>query len=170
MEGSDVLLTLVEVAVAFAGFSSIVVLFQRRDSEHWDFPTLYSYRAMLRNSLAAAFFSGLPFGLYYFELSAAVLWSICSGVLACFLVFPLRQFSAFVRGAGLMKMRSPRLTVLIVAGGHGAALLLQVANAVGIGFSRELAPYLVGVLWLTANSGLQFFNLVTLPLPDRPQE
>jgi hypothetical protein len=170
MEGRDIFLSMAEVAVAFAGFSSIVVLFQSQGTEGWMFSTRYSYHAMLRNSLAAAFFAGLPMGLHHLDLSPSVLWATSSGVLACFLILPSRQFQKFTRGGGLAELKMPWLAVIIIGGGHFLCLALQLANALAIGLSRNLGPYLVGVMWLTVNSGFLFYHLVTLPLPERLSE
>jgi hypothetical protein len=49
-------------------------------------------------------------------------------------------------------------------------VLLQLLNALGIGFSREFGPYLVGVVWhLMQASGL-FVALVWIPAESIDRE
>jgi hypothetical protein len=60
-------------------------------------------------------------------------------------------------------------SVLVMVGnqlGFTAALVAQVINVAGWGFSRESGPYLFGVSWLVVNAGVMFYRLVTLPVPE----
>ncbi len=49
-----------------------------------------------------------------------------------------------------------------------SALLLQLVNVAGIGFQREFAPYLIGLVLLLGMSGAQFSRLLFLGItsPD----
>ena len=60
MVGGDVLLTLAEVSVAFAGFSSVVVLFVHRDPANWPPAVPARLRAMVESSLGTLYASLLP--------------------------------------------------------------------------------------------------------------
>ena len=64
MESSDLFLTLGEIAVTLAGFASIVVVFNRRESGTWERADVSRLRGMLATSLYAAFFSVLPIGIH----------------------------------------------------------------------------------------------------------
>ena len=78
MEDIDAMLSLGEISVAFAGFSSIVVLLKRRDVAEWQALDASRFRAMLLASLLTAFFAVLPFPLYKLRVPRDLLWSISS--------------------------------------------------------------------------------------------
>jgi hypothetical protein len=78
------LLTFAEIAVAFAGFSSIVVLFRRDPGGKWKRVHALAFRDMITVSLLAALFSLLPFALTRLGLSPATVWGSLSGIMgAC---------------------------------------------------------------------------------------
>ena len=79
MSTLDSLLTLAEIAVAFAGFSSVVVLFSRRDEDGWRGFDQTRFRVMLLASLFAAFFAVLPLPLKELGVSHSVIWAACGG-------------------------------------------------------------------------------------------
>src|SRR5262245_15275108 len=86
MEDVDALLALAQISVAFAGFSSIVVLFNRRDLAEWHALDTTRFRVMLLASLMAGFFAVLPLPLYKLRVPIDLLWSICSAALGICLV------------------------------------------------------------------------------------
>ena len=57
---SDLLQTIAEIAAAFAGFASVVVIFRRRGNVHTDEATRVTFQSMLLGSLFVVFFSLLP--------------------------------------------------------------------------------------------------------------
>ena len=68
-DASEVLLTLAEISVAFAGFSSIVATFQKRSGDDGTQFDHFRFWIMLEFSLASLLFSMLPFALYFAGLS-----------------------------------------------------------------------------------------------------
>jgi hypothetical protein len=151
----DTLYTFAEVAVAFAGFASIVVVFRRRDQGEWSADDATAYRAMLFNSLFACAFSLLPAVLTPFEMPSSVLWASCSGL---FLVYATWR----ILDGTVLNRRSPPRILLVSA---VAAILAQAANVVGIPFGRGQPLYLVGVGLLIFIAGYNFFRLVGVPPP-----
>ena len=74
MPESDVLLTIAEVAVAFAGFSSLVGILGQRSS--LDDPRVLGVRmrAMLLSSLVVVAFSILPVALGRYAATSELVW------------------------------------------------------------------------------------------------
>ena len=78
MENGGILLTIAEVAVAFAGFASIVSVLGRRSSDTPEHINALRMRAMILSSLLAVAFSILPFLLHSYGLAGAALWRTSS--------------------------------------------------------------------------------------------
>lgn len=158
MGAIDSLLTLAEIAVAFAGFSSVVVLFRRSDQDRWEGFDRVRFRIMLLASLLAALFAVLPLPLQELGVPHDFIWMICSGGLAL-----------YVGGGAVVQFRTRRLFTnpfdrtlsvffQLVAWG---VLACQVLNVIGIGFHRQSGPYVLGVSWLLFQAGWQFYRLVS---------
>ena len=82
MEPAQGLLTFAEIAVAFAGFSSLVVLFRRDASGRWRRIDALAFRDMIGISLVAAAFSVFPFLVLQFSPQPAMVWGSLSALLA----------------------------------------------------------------------------------------
>lgn len=151
---------LAEIAVGLAGFSSIVVVFRRRDAGGtWKPEDAFRFRIMLESSLFAALFAIAPAALAALNVPPGVLWPTASAALLVYLASETIQRPRAIRRlpAGAL---NPRLVGSIV-GLHLAAAVLQVLNVVGWGVSPGPGPYLAGVTWLTTYAGLMFYRLVT---------
>ncbi len=164
MEHTDTLLTIAEIAVAFAGFSSIVVVFRDRYSEGWEPLDAVRYRAMLAGSLMTALFTAVPLVVSWLAVPPSLIWRVSSTVLLLwFFVLIFAQYrirSLFPTPAGQVSW------VLFILTSSGAAACLGL-NALGIAFHGAAEPYLVGITWILVLSGWQFFQLVALP-PNIP--
>ena len=158
MGAIDSLLTLAEIAVAFAGFSSVVVLFSRSDQDAWQGFDQMRFRIMLLASLLAAFFAVLPLPLQELGVPHGLIWLICSGGLAFYVgggaIGQLRTRHIFTRPAE----RAVWILFQLAAWTTFACLVL---NVVGVGFHRQAGPYVLGVSWLLFQSGWQFYRLVS---------
>ena len=160
MVGSDLLQTLAEVSIGFAGFASIVVVFQRRDSELWSDEDALRYATMLSSSLASLFFSIIPVALHLCGLTDSWVWRTSSALLAVWLVFV--ALISGRRSAETFRATSLNSAILIAFIALSiAALLLQLANL------RLTSPglYVFGVLYLLATAGLTFYRLVQVRKP-----
>lgn len=162
MVGADVLLTVAEVAVAFAGFASVVVLFQHRDPTKWQPQIIVRLRTMVESSLGALFFSLLPFALHHLGATGQQLWAWSSGLMACVMV----GFFTVVTKRSIPLIRSSRLSPrfsLIAAGFTVLVLGVQILNSAGFFFHREFGAYLIGVIWSLAFASLMFLRVVVFP-------
>ena len=162
MQGSDVLLTIAEVAVAFAGFASIAVLFQHRDPRQWPPEVVVRLRTMIESSLATLFTALLPFALFHLGLADQALWAASSLLLALILV----GYGGRVWALSRRSLAAGRLSRAFTATNGAIALLLTVAlllNSAGVLFQRSFGPYLVAVLWNLGFTSLMFLRVVVVP-------
>ena len=165
MQDKDVLLTLGEIAVAFAGFASIAILFRRPDRDAWEPEFALRYRGMLASSLFACVFAFLPLILGRFDLSSLALWSSCSALLLTYCTYRMAaNVPASVRIFAQRGERLPQDYSVSIAIG-ALVVILQLGNIIGMPFGRGPAPYLAGVALLVAIAGTNFFALVTVPRP-----
>ncbi len=159
---ADLLLTMAEVSVAFAGFASITVLFRGRSAGDWTIPDQLRYGAMLRGSLCACLFSLFPIVLLRAGLSEPWTWSLSSVGLIIYGGLASRVF------AFLFRIRArPSVEILRNVVVAGLIVALQLLNLLRVGFDREAAPVLVGVGLLLTNAGMNFYRLVVV-YPSAP--
>ena len=161
MPGSDFLQTLAEISIAFAGFSSIVVLFRRREADEWTPEDAFRYRTMLLMSLAALFYSVLPSGIHYWEVSDPVVWRSSSAALSIFIAYVAASglpISLRFAREGRISLRIVVVFSLCIFG----ALLVQGFNLFG---PPKPGPYITGVLVILGSAGLAFFRLVYIRAP-----
>ena len=76
------LYTIAEVGVTLAGFSGLVVAFQRRDLSSWSPGEFLSFFFLITNSLLVVIFSLLPIPLLLWGLSEGTIWAVCSPLMA----------------------------------------------------------------------------------------
>ncbi len=158
---TDLLLTMAEVSVAFAGFASITMLFRGRSDGEWKFADVLRYGAMLRGSLSACFFSLLPVVLSRAGVSETWTWSLTSVALLGYGAAMSRTFAL------LFRLRA-RVSAEIIRNALAVGLIvsIQLLNLLSVGFDREAAPVILGVSVLLANAGANFYRLVLI----RPSE
>jgi hypothetical protein len=154
---SELLLTMAEVAVAFAGFASITVLFRGRSGGKWAIPDVFRYGAMLRGSLCACLLSLLPVALFRAGVSEPWTWSLTSVGLLAYGVLASRVFAFLFRVGARANAEIARNAIAV-----GLIVSLQLLNLLGLGFHREAAPVLLGVGLLLANAGANFYRLVVV--------
>ena len=165
MSDSDILLTIAEVAVAFAGFSSLVGILGQRSS--LDDPRVLGVRmrAMLLSSLLVVAFSILPVVMARYGTTPELLWSSSSLMLlvtvGAFCVWVLLSFRSLGRPA-LTRTWVQRLiilpTVFLTLTSLVALLLVNVMLA-------RPAIYLTALLLLLFQSGHTFCHIVFSFLP-----
>ena len=165
MSESDVLLTLAEVAVAFAGFASLVGVLGQRTSADDPLVIGVRMRGMLLSSLLVVAFSIFPILLGRFGASPELTWRASSLVLlaatASYYVWFLRAVSALGRTKipttnFQLKVIIPILLLLALSLGT-----LLVAN----GFFATPAVYLTALALLLFQSGFAFCLIVFSFLP-----
>ena len=86
MEGSDILQTIAEVAIALTGFTGIVVALGDRSHAPLSGFGRARFRILLAGSLAALILSLLPFLLHHNGVPPHAIWAICSGLVVLYMV------------------------------------------------------------------------------------
>ena len=161
MEYSDTLIAVVEVAIAFAGFSGIVSVFGRRSASEWSLGDRHRLSNLLRASFIALFVAFFALLLLGAGLPERRTWAISSAVWAlCWLVLAGNSFyrtTAAIR-SGEVPARAMYLRVMLVA--SVAFTLLQVANAV---YLQTFWAFLSGLLFALAVAASQFVRLLYAP-------
>jgi hypothetical protein len=153
MQGSDALVVIAEISLGLAGFSGIVLVLARRAPSPWD-----SWRtlSLLGASFGALLLSLIPFGLHFSGVPAPALWRLSSGAMVLYyLAFIAPSFVLLLR---LEKSQLPYYWIVGVVASAGSAgnALLQLLNALAIGFSGNLAVFFWGLVWFVFYSAAQF--------------
>jgi hypothetical protein len=99
LAGSGYLYTVAVIAITFAGFSGMTMIFRQILGEHFSRLDSFVVRTVIQLGLMAAFACLLPPLLAQFEIAAAVNWRISSAILAILLCgwsadFPRRRRAA----------------------------------------------------------------------------
>jgi hypothetical protein len=158
VSGDDVLLTIVEVAVAFAGFSSVVAVFGQRATGRWSEEDLVRLMFLISSSLVVMFLALLPFFLKLLRCGDAAVWGISSTFLAASAVVLTVGAWRRVRAVGSKQsffLGSTVVNSLL----RSAAFILQVLNLVGP-FDLEAGPFVVGTGLLLLTAVLPFGTLL----------
>ena len=159
------LYVLAEIAVALAGFSSVIVAFRRHGTmTTWQPLDAYRFRIMLEAGLAAALFAILPGAIEGLGVAPKYHWRLLSALMLLYLVFDVWRRGRLSRGLSL----NPTLTIIILTG-ILAATVIQVLNVADWLVRSGSGPYVFGVSWLTVNSGLMFYLLVSRSM-DAPDD
>ena len=160
IEGSNVLIVIAEVSVAFAGFAGIVSVFRQRELAAWAPVDANRFRFMVECSLTTTVFALLPFVFHYLGAPATATWSACSGLMAVATAVIFVDGTLRVRRVGFQAPGfSVALTRFTQAGTILTFMLLSL-NALRIGFTAEFGPYLAALAWILAGSGIMFFRLL----------
>jgi hypothetical protein len=165
LDQTDVLLTLGEISVTFAGFAGVIILFLRRDAGRWVAADVTRFATMLACSLGALVFSLLPLPFISAAVPEPTAWGTCSVVLAAFLasIAGIGVWGNIFFGRGTF---NPYLTTLVVGGSFAAAAVLLL-NVIGVGFYRGFTGYLIGLIWVVVMAATFFARLVYLGIRDR---
>ena len=150
----DVLLSVAEISVAFAGFAGIITAVTGRTGGGWDPGNLTRFRLMIYSSLAAVVACLMP---YVFLLnSEEVDWGWSIGLLGIFLLafsaFWIRSF--FLRRSNLNNYVSFGVSFIAIVG-----TAAQFGALLGF-FNQDLGVYFVGVFCLFMQTCIAFIRLV----------
>lgn len=160
-EPSDVLLTLAEVAVAFAGFASVVAIFQARWTRSETPFDLFRFWVMLAFSLATLVFALLPFLLHFLGLPDSTMWRLSSALLGLFVLGNALFISRLIRRRVPAVVSSLTTSLSVSANAtYTAALAAQVTNLVGVFGGPGFGLYLLGLFLVLFGAGVNFVRLV----------
>ncbi len=164
MAGSDVLLAVAEIAIAFAGFSSIVAVLGQRTSGRWGRADVFRLAAMVQSSLITLLFAFLPLCLSFLGLGEPAAWVVASILLAGAIALltslsHLRARSLYSPAESSSAGTSRGIAAAMLLLG-GLIVALQVCNIFGVVFKRGPGPYITGLVLLLGISAVQFVRLL----------
>ena len=156
----DSFTSLMEFAVAIAGFSGITMAVQARSADHSEIQ-VFRNAMLILFSLSAAFTAAIPQVFAHFGASGPEIWTRSSLAYApiCFATllapfFARRSIAPENRG-----QLSPIIWVLTI-GGVAVIFVAQIANAFGLLGTPGPAPIYSGILWMIALSALMYARMV----------
>src|SRR2546423_8379467 len=131
MNGTEVLTTIAQLAVAVAGFSGIAIAFNRQPGRLSEFEA-FRVSILFANGLAAMFLSLIPFALFYLKWSDFRIWRASSALIVLFeLAFLSIQFRATVKFLRSHRDMFNMPLVAFLGIGHACNAVLQVFGALG---------------------------------------
>jgi hypothetical protein len=159
LAGTDYLLRLSTIAVAFVGWSAIVVTLRRALGAELGALHMYFVRFFIEGGLAVAAFGLLPGALSLTDLSHTTIWRLSSIAAAAtftvYLVFLFRRRRRVTVGS--LPLRSK----VVFATSTLATLALWV-NVVGFDGTPGAAAYALALTWLLAVGGWVFVQNLEL--------
>lgn len=163
MEGTDQLLIITEVSVALAGFAGVVSAYQYKNGNNIRRGDALGISMMVNIGLVDAVFSVLPLILFGLGLRESVTWKISSFLMSVnYLIF----FYYIVRNLKRVKVSkmSSKLAYGLLWFFGALILLVNIANAVGVGYDGQQGPFFVSLVLPLIVAGYMFARLVLRPL------
>jgi hypothetical protein len=161
LQGEGPLLTIAEISVSLAGFSSVVIALRGSGPDAWSPQDRFGLGNVLGVSVGTLIGSLLPFPLTYLGWSNERVWGVVDATFGI-LILGAVGFLAFSVAKGSVPPRTPRVFWLFVGSGFfvGAMLLL---SASGLLFRGGPALLSFGLIWalVAAFAQLATFVLVT---------
>jgi hypothetical protein len=159
MESSDVLLTIAEIAAAFAGFSSVITVFQDRAGVKWKASEAQRFWQVLFYSLCALFVALVPVLCEWFGLTGSTIWSVSSLALGAAVAGTVSAFLSQYSRLEPAEQASFRPLPLSV-GPSILVVIMLLANGAGWPFEASRGPFLLGLVWLLFLAALSFARLL----------
>jgi hypothetical protein len=166
---SEVLLTIAEVAVAFAGFASLVGILGHQESV--DHPLVLSFRmrGMLLTSLLSVAFALVPIILGEYGLGTRPVWTVASllllGATLLYVRWLLDMFREMARAQVQTSPLQRRVIVPVVL----LTLVLLMGILIANVFVAAPGVYLTALAILLFQSGFAFTLIVFSFLPNRSE-
>ena len=153
MEPGDTLLTIAEIAIALAGFASLISVIGRRPSDTARATGSLRLRLMLEVSFRNAAFALLPLPFVGISPSDPMLWRIFSGL---YLVVTTIHVAKRLRTGDADSERLLAFPSLVL---FGVTVLASVANVLGLGGSHAFSLYLTNILLGLGSGGVMFLSV-----------
>jgi len=153
VEPGDTLLTTAEIAIALAGFASLISVIGRRPSDVSRATGSLRLRLMLEVSFRNAAFALLPLPFLQIAPSDPTLWRIFSGL---YLVVTTIHVAVRLRTGDANSGRLLAFPSLIL---FGVTVGASVANVLGLGGAQAFSLYLANILLGLGSGGLMFLSV-----------
>jgi hypothetical protein len=160
MNGEDTLFSIVDLAIALIGFSSIVTALRRSKEKSWSSQEINGLVFLALMAIGAIVFSLLPLSFYYMGLMEYQIYSI-SAVIYC--VFSISVIlGLYIRGKQTgFPSRRPRVFNLFAILSIGVIVMMGLV-AMGKISNGVFGYYLFGVIWLLILAFVQFMVFLSL--------
>ncbi len=158
MQGEGPLLTIAQISVALAGFSSVIIALRGsgpNTSSPWD---LVGLGSVLGASVGTLVGSLLPFPLTYLGWSNELVWSVANATFGI-LILGAVGFLAFSVAIGSVPPRTPRVFWSFIGSGFFVAGMLLL-SAGGLTFPSGPALLLFGLIWALVAAFAQLATFV----------
>ena len=158
MDHRDILLTLAEISVAFAGFSGVVAVFGRRDPGTWSFADRVRFFMLVHASLSSLLLCIVPFGLLALNVAEASVWRSLSALIVLnIIVVGFLFIRRFLAASSSERAEFTLIVFPVFFAILAAVLVLNIYNvAVGATFGR----FLVTLIFLLAYSSFLFARML----------
>jgi len=158
VDHGDLLLTLAEISVAFAGFSGVVAVFGRRDPSSWSFADRFRFFSLVESSLSLLLLCILPFGLFSFHITDESVWRGMSALIVSYFVLSDIFRIARLRAApSSERAELASIATRVFAAGHVLVLIFSIYNAVFVG---EFGPFLAALIFILTRSAFLFARML----------
>jgi hypothetical protein len=157
----DVLTLIVEICIAIAGFSGIVVILGRRPAGEWSAVDRLRLHGLLNASFAPTAMSGLALILLASEVPAHEVWRISSAVYALlFVVFWTKGMRTAMR---LDPQETSRVQIISVGISGASVVLILTANAI---YLHAFWAFAIGLTYHVALALFNFVGVLTRAISD----
>jgi hypothetical protein len=161
VQGEEPLLTIAEISVALAGFSSVVIALRGSGPGAWTPGDRFGLGNVLGASVGTLIGSLLPFPLFYLGWSDDAVFGAANATLGVLILAAVGILAGSVRRRKV-DPRQPHVFWSFVGSGLAVAGMLLL-SAFGLVFPRGPAILLIGLIWalLAAFAQLATFVLVS---------
>lgn len=160
MENTDTLLSLAEIAAAFAGFAALVSVIRRGSDQEGDaLHDLLRLRLVISSSVAGVAAALIPIGLAGYGLDAGLVWRVAALV---FLIFDNGIIAAFLNTYRPVRSRFPpdRLAVALVTFLEIIEQVCLITVILGLPFGNAAALYVTALIANICQAGFVFVRFV----------
>jgi hypothetical protein len=160
MDTADLLQTIAEIGIAFAGFSGLIVSFRKQPGPLTPV-NKFRLRILLALAFGALFLSFLPGALRAFGAAEAVVWTAsCAAFVLYALVFNLWWTANVVRTSREAPEIFDWFAYARMVAGHAVLVGVQVFVLVSGRIDLGPAAFLVGLIWLLLHAVQQFCRIL----------
>ena len=153
MEHDDTLLTIAEIAIALAGFASLVSVIGRRQNDASRVVDSFRLQMMLEVAFRNAAFALLPLPFLQLAPSDPIVWRIASGL---YIVTTVAYFLLRLRPNNRPGERWHSVSILVLL---SITVIAGLANVLGLGGANAFSLYLANLLLGLCAAGVSFFSV-----------
>jgi hypothetical protein len=160
LENTDTLLSMAEIAAAFAGFAALVSVIRRASDQPADaVHDLLRLRLVISSSVAGVAAALIPVGLAGYGLGSGTIWRLAAAI---FLIFDNGIIVSFVGSYKPVRGTFPpdRLAVILVSTLEVVEQLSLVAVVLGLTFGNAPALYVTALIANLCQAGFIFVRFV----------